>query len=50
MKIEKLKRRNLFVSKGEYENWPNFEKYGILNGRSIPKFSKFLEPNFGFSN
>ena len=42
MKIEKIKRRNSFVSKGKCENQQNCEQYGISNGQTIPKFASFL--------
>ena len=42
MKIEKIKRRNSFISKGKYENWQNCEWCEISNGQTIPKFFNFL--------
>ena len=42
MKIEKMKCRNSFISKGKYENRKNCEYYGISNGQTIPKFPHLL--------
>ena len=43
MKIEKIKRRNSFISKDKYENRQNCEWCGISNGQTIPKFElKFV--------
>ena len=41
MKIEKIKRRNSFISKDKYENWRNCEYCGISNRQIIPKFTNF---------
>ena len=42
IKVEKLKRRNWFISKGKYENyWQNWEECGISKGRTIPKLPNF---------
>ena len=50
MKIEKIKRRNSFISKGKSENRQTCEWCGILNRRIIPKFANFWNfdsfPNF----
>ena len=42
MKIEKIKRRNSFISKDKYENRQNCEWCGISNAQTIPKFVNFL--------
>ena len=39
MKIEKIKRRNSFISKGKYENRPICENCGISNRQTIPKLA-----------
>ena len=39
MKVEKIKRRNSFISNGKYENRQNCEYCGISNGQAIPKFA-----------
>ena len=41
MKIEKIKRRNSFISNGKYENRQNCEQCGISNAQAIPKFAHF---------
>ena len=41
IKVEKLKRRNWFISKSKFENWQNCEKCGISNGWTIPKLPIF---------
>ena len=41
IKVEKLKRRNWFISKSRYEYWQNCESCGISNGRTIPKLPIF---------
>ena len=41
IKIEKIKRRNYFMSKGKYENRQNWEGCGISSGRTFLKFINF---------
>ena len=43
MKIEKIKRRNSFISKSKYENRQNCEWCEISNGQTILKFVNFLD-------
>ena len=41
IKIERLKRRNWFISKGKYKIQQTCETCGISNGQTIPKLQIF---------